>query len=222
MVKSAERTALELKSLENNDKLISGFDDLVVIWKFLIRNISFDFTNKTIDYYSLLRTFNEASTLVKTDSFSNGPSLRISKRYALLWFYLRHIYNTDCNEIFSIYHHHKILIIYLVMELFWTRACSYGINELYPRTIVYLFEKIYENVPQKLEHIMKLVREYNLEHYRNLLGIYRKNSNYIELARFIIGSSREYCPYTTWKIRALAELESYLTQHGRKVVYSTK
>ena len=65
MIKSAERTASELKSLGNNDKLISGFDDLVATWKYLIRNISIDFTNKTIDYYSLLRTFNEVCILLK-------------------------------------------------------------------------------------------------------------------------------------------------------------
>ena len=114
MIKSAERTAFELKSLGNNDKLISGFDDLVAICKYLIRNISIDFTNKTIDYYSLFRTLNEISILIKTDSSSNGPSLRLSKRYALLWFYLRQIYNNNCNVIFDIHHHHKAFIIYLV------------------------------------------------------------------------------------------------------------
>ena len=59
MIKLAERTASELKSLGNNDRLIREFDDLVATWKYLIRNISIDFENKTIDYCSLLRTFNE-------------------------------------------------------------------------------------------------------------------------------------------------------------------
>ena len=117
MVKSAERTASELKFLGNNDKLISGFADLVATCKYLIRNISFDFTNKTIDYYSLLRTFNEVSILVKTHSSSNGPSLRLSKRYALLWFYLLRINNSNCKAIFDIHHHHKTSIIYFVMEI---------------------------------------------------------------------------------------------------------
>ena len=137
MIKLAERIAFKLKSLGNNDKLICGFDDLVAICKYLMRNISIDFTNKSIDYYSLLRTFNEASILVKTDSSSNGLSLRLSKRYALLWFYLHHIYNDDCNVIFDIHHHHKTFIIYLVMFVmeFWKRDYDWGINELYPNKI---------------------------------------------------------------------------------------
>ena len=95
LIRLAERTALELKSLGIKDEFINGFDGLAAIWKYLIRNISFDFDNKTIDYYSLFRTINEIRFIVKTDSSSNGPSLRISKRYALLWFYLRYIYNND-------------------------------------------------------------------------------------------------------------------------------
>ena len=58
------------------------------------------------------------SIFVKTDSSSNGPSLRLSKRYALFWFYLCHIYNNDCNVIFDIHQNHKALISYLVMK-FW-------------------------------------------------------------------------------------------------------
>ena len=140
MIKLAERTASELKSLGDNDKLISGYDDLVATWKYLIRNISIDFTNKTIDYYSLFRTFNEVSILIKTDSSSNGPSLHLSKRYALLWFYLRHIYNNNCNVIFDINHHHKAFIIYLVMELFVIRSYSHCINEIYPNQLRFLLK----------------------------------------------------------------------------------
>ena len=117
MVNSAERTAFELKSLEYNDKLMCWFDDLFATWKYLIGNISIYFANKTFDYYSLLRTFNEVRILIKTDSSSNGPSLHLSKRYALLWLYLRHIYYNNCNVILDIHHHHKTSIIYLVMVL---------------------------------------------------------------------------------------------------------
>ena len=162
MIKLAERTATELKSAGNNDKIISGFDDLVAICKYLIRNISIDFTKKTIDYYSLLRTFNEASILVKTDS-SNGPSLRLSKRYTLLWFYMHHIYNNDCAVIFDINHHHKSFIIYLVIKIGDRfRSCSYGINDLYPNMLRLLFEKLL-NGSQQLESILEHFRGDNFE-----------------------------------------------------------
>ena len=46
VIKLAERTASELKSLGNNDKPISEFDNLVAIWKYLIRNISIDSKTK--------------------------------------------------------------------------------------------------------------------------------------------------------------------------------
>ena len=220
MVKSAERTAFELKSLGNNDKLIGGFDDLIAIWKYLIRNISIDFTNKTIDYYSLFRTLNDISILVKTDSSSNGLSLRLSKRYALLWLYLRYIYLD--NEIFDIYHHHKANTIYLIME-FLGRNHSYGINEFYPNKLRLLFEKLYENGSQKLKLILECLRVSNFERDRNWIGASKKISNYFELARSLSESSGKRFPDTTWRIRALAELEAYLIQHGQEVDdYSTK
>ena len=222
MIKLAERTAFELKSLNINDKLIDGLSDTAITWDYLIRNISIDLDNKTINYHSLLRTFNEASILVKTDSSSIGPSLRLSKRYALLWFYLRHIYINHCKVIFDIHHHHKIFIIYFIVELWWRPLGSY--NGLYPKQLRLLFEELYENEPQQLvhHHILELLRVHNPWSDSNLLGISGKISNYIELGRLITESSKKYLPSTVWKIRAFAELEAYLFHHGQKVDYLTK
>ncbi len=221
MIKLAERSASELKYLRDNDGLISGFDDLVAKWKYLIRNISINFTNKTIDYYSLFRTFNEAKILIKTDLSSKGPSLRLSKCYALLWFYLRHIYLKDCNVIFEIYHHHKAFIVYLVME-FRVRSLGCDINELYPNILRILFEKLYENGSPQFEPILELFSEYNVEYDRNLLEVPEKILNYIELARSFTESSKKYSYTRIWRIKALAELEAYLIQHDRKVDFLTK
>ena len=214
MVKTAESTASELKSLGNNDKLIRGSDDLVAIWKYLIRNISIDFTNKTIDYYSLFRAFNDVSILIKTDSFPNGPSLRLSKRYALLWFYLHNIYYLNCNVIFHIHHHHKAFIVYLVME-FYKR--TWGTYELYPNIIRYLFEKLYGNGSQQLDPILELFIGYNFENYRNWPGVSKNVSNYSELACYFNKCPDENYCVITWKVRALAELEAHLIQHGQKI-----
>ena len=221
MIKLAEETASELKSKGNNDRFISELVNLVATWKYLMRNISIDFENKTIDYYSLLRTFNEVSILIKTDSSSNGPSLRLFKRYALLWFYLRHICNTNCNMIFDIHHHQKIFIFYFVLE-FWGSSFWFGVNELYPNQLRLLFEKLYENGLPQLEPILELFTEYNFEQSRHLLGVSKKISNYIELACSLNEGSKKYSPLKIWEFKALAELEAYLFRHGRKVDYSTK
>ena len=52
LVKFAEKTSSELKSLGINDEFVSRLNDQVVIWEYLTKNISIDFANKTIDYYS--------------------------------------------------------------------------------------------------------------------------------------------------------------------------
>ena len=223
MVKSGERTAFELKSLKINEELISRFSDLIAIWKYLIRNISIDFTDKTIDYYSLLRTFNEASILVKTDSSSIGPSLRLSKRYALLWFYLQYIYKHNCKFIFDIHRHHNVFIIYFIVEL-RSMPLSCRSDELYPDMLRFLFEKLYKNGSPQLDPILELIRGewWCLELYRNWLGITREASNYSELVRFFTESSEKEDPITTWHVRALAELEAYLIQCGQKLDYLTK
>ena len=221
MIKSGEKTAFELRSQGNNDKLISEFNDLVVTCKYLIRNISIDFTNKTIDYYSLFRTLNEIIILIKTDSSSNGSSLRLSNRYSLLWFYLRQIFINNCSVIFDIHHHHKAFIIYLVME-FWTRSGVCGVNELYPNSLRLLIERLYEKGSQQLYPISELLGIYQLKYDRNHLRAPEKISNYIELARSLSENSKKYSLSLIWRIKALAELEVHLFLHGRKVDYSTK
>ena len=97
----------------------------------------------------------------------------------------------------------------------------YSVDE-YSNPLRLLFEKLYENESLLLDHVVKLLRIQNLWLDRTVLGISGKISNYIELDRFIIESSKGYCPITTWKVKALAELETYLIQHGRKVDYSTE
>ena len=105
---------------------------------------------------------------------------------------------------------------------FGTLSSSYDINELYPNTLRFLFEKLYENGSPQLEKpILELFRGYNFEKSCNNLRVSKKISNYSELSCYITEIS-EYSPGTTWKVRALAELEAYLIQHGQQVDYSTK
>ena len=64
LIDIAEKALPELKFLAN-DEFINVFDDQIAISKFLSKNISFDFVNKTIDFYSLFRTFNDIAFIVK-------------------------------------------------------------------------------------------------------------------------------------------------------------
>ena len=196
---------------------ISGFDNWVAIWKYLVRNISIDFENKTIDYHSLSRTIYEIFLIVKTDSSPIGPSLCLSKRYALLWFYLQYIYVNSCSIIFETHHRHKTLTIYFIIKF---QSYVYYFGKFHPSPLRILFKKLSENEPQQLDHILELLRMKDPECDRRSLRISWKFPNYSELARFIVESSKKYCPDITWKVRALAELEAYLIQHGRKVDYT--
>ena len=158
-----------MNSLGIEDKLVNGFTDLVVTCKYLIRNISFDFENQTIDHYSLFRTINEIRFLVNTDSSSNSPPLRISKLYALLWFYLRYIYENCCTEIFEAQHHLKALVISLIMD-FWPTLYP-RVNEfLFPIKLRLQFEKLIEGDSKQLSEIKKILGKYNFHIDCKLLG----------------------------------------------------
>ena len=191
---------------------------MFAICKYLIRNISIDFTNKTIDYYSLLRTFNEASILVKTDSSSNGPSLRLSKRYALLWFYLRHIYFNHCKVIFDIHHHHKIFIIYFIVE-FRRRPWSYRINELYPNMLRFLFEKLYKNGSPQLEPILELFRDaQSLGLIAICLGISEKFQIILSWSVSLLKAPRNKTPLQHGMLERLQNLKPILSNTVGKLI----
>ena len=205
----------ELKSL--GIQLIGGFDDLVSIWKYLIENISIDFANRTIDYYSLFRTVSEINFIINKEPPSSGSTLRLSKRFALLWVYLRHIRMNNCNVIFDIPHCHRALIIHLSVDF---GIYSYNVNEFYPSRLKPLFKILSKTGPPQLNCIMKLLRNNNLEYESRLLGIPKKISSFSKLARSIPEKCKRELPDVAWRVRALAELEIYLTRRCQKIDYS--
>lgn len=74
LIKLAEKACSELNSLEINDnyiKFINEISYLIAIWKYFVENISVDFANQTIEYYS--RTFSEIGFIVKTIPPFNEP-----------------------------------------------------------------------------------------------------------------------------------------------------
>ena len=137
--------------------LLNGFDDLAAIWRFLIRNISINFDNKTIDYYSLLRTFNEINFILRTDP-SHSVSLCLSKRYALLWFYLRHTHESSSTAILKVYQF-EASILYLLMKFDLT--IEYELDEFYPSQLCDQFGKFDESNSIGLNHIVTLLKRYD-------------------------------------------------------------
>ena len=207
LVKSAEITSSGLKTLGIKDKLVNEFVDRVVIWKYLIRKISIDFENQTIDYHSLFRTINEIRFIIKTDSSSINPSLHLSKRYALLFLYLRHIFSKNCTVIFETHHQLKAFTINLIMDdaLFYQ-----GDNEFFfPSRLRLQFEKIIKGGPWQLGVIKEILGKKDVQNYCFGLGI-KSVSSFVELTYFL-DEGRDF-PSLKWQVRALGEIERYLAR----------
>ena len=182
-----------------------------------------------------LRTINNISFLIKTDSFSSRSTMLLSKYYALLWFYLCHI-SDKCIIIFDMSHlRYKAFIIYLIME-FWGKSNGDNDNEFHPNRLKLLFERSHEFRPLPLDSIAKLLKEFQVGNdikimsresncqisYRfgcDVLKAPREISSFVELDHFLTRKIRQDYPITTWRIRALAELEIYLVRHGLKSDY---
>ena len=125
------------------------------------------------------------ASLSKRIPHQNGLSLCLSKSYALIWVYLRHINLNNYNVIFDLRRQHRVLIFCLILEL-------RGNNKFYSNRVKLLFKKFCKNGSLQLDPISMLLRKYPLKYDRDLLGIPEKITNYIELARSLSESSKKY------------------------------
>lgn len=220
LIDIAEKALTELKSLVNDDLFINGFGDLIAIGKFLTKNISFDFVNKTIDFYSLFRTFNEISFIVTQDPQTDGPSLCLSKRYALFWVYLCHIHRNRCTDIFGAHYRGRALIIYFILEFRFSFYDNCFGGKFYPNRLDCQFVKLYKNGSPQLGFITEHLESYNLQRDCLGLGISEKVSSFAKLTHFLSEKLERDFSFVTWRVRALAELESYTIRNGLKFQYS--
>ena len=175
LINLAERTIFELRALGINDALISEISDPISIWKFLVKNISIDFVNKTIEYYSLFRMLSEINFIIDKSPHSNSPNLQLSKRLALLYVYLRYIYLNLYDDIFDLpHHHHRTSVIYLVME-FWGLRGHYS-NGFYPERLMLQIENLNKSGSPRLnlfENIFEKVQTWTI-----FLFVKRSKENY--------------------------------------------
>ena len=216
LVRTVEKDYSALKPRGINGWPIDGLEDRIAIWKFLIKNISFDFTCKTINYYSLFRTFCEIRSIIKMDHFDDDFP-RLAKLCSLLWFYLDRIYRTNCNAIFDLHDNHKPLIISLVINVGnWNHNFSPH-EEFNSIRLANYLKELYKT---DLMHL-NLISGFRLENmprsYCRLLKAPYKISSFSELIYFLKDKEISPSRYLVWKIRALAELELYLSRNGKRI-----
>ena len=156
MIETVEKIYPELKSRGVDDEFVNNLEERIAIWKFLIKNISIDFNEHTVDYDSLFRTFNEIRYIIKMNLSSEKAS-RLSKLCSLLWYYLNRIYNTHCLIIFDSHHHYKPLIISLIKKVGdWSRDMD-SLGEFNSNRLSSYLKELYKDDLKHLNLSMKIL-----------------------------------------------------------------
>ena len=209
LIKLAKKTSNELKSIGINDEIVKGLDNLIAIWNYLIRNISIDFVNETIDFYSLIRTLNEIIFISQAGPSLNDPTKRLSRLYALIWVYLCHIDN-GCTAIFDMYRH-KTLMIFLIQNFDW--SYDYTRNVFHPDHLQIQFERLNEAGLPTLNDIARLLEEFGPPQIECIrLKIAKKVVSFAEVALLLDEELVRLHPGNTWRVKALALLEAYIAR----------
>ena len=182
LIREAEIISFEMKSQGVVDEIIDTVSNQAPSWKFLVKNISIDSANKTIDYDSLIHNFNEIVFILKKVP-SLDSSVRLYKLRSLLWAYLYHIHEANCNMIFNI-RHYNTGIICLILELrsgFFDNLSSD--KEILYNLGLYL-EKLYKNGKLQCTPIVKLLKKWSLQFYCKYVKVPKKVSSFFEMSLF--------------------------------------
>ena len=204
LVKEAEMISSKLKLLGENERLVEKLDKIDT-WKFLVNNFSYDFTNQTVDFHSLFRTFSEINSIFKSSPLNN-PSSHLNNLLALFWVYLSSIYRVDCFAIFSEHHRHKALVLYIILE-FWGSFYDDDVR-FYPKRLIPLFENLYRDGLLQLKPIEELLKKFDPQEQARLYGVFiQEVSSFRKLSHL---AGMHLTPLAKWKVRGLAELEYYI------------
>lgn len=226
LIKLVQRTWAEIKFFEidrRNEIHIKKLKNRINVWEFIIKNVSIDFSEQSIDYQSFLRIFTEICHIVKAGSQSNINPLRLSNLYALLWFYMHSVWFVECTNIFNIYHQDKALVIYLIIRL-WGEFRLYGYDfggEFYPHDLKFHVESLFSQRSLKLDPIINFLEKKDPQTYFKPFILPRKNSNYNELRHLLECGyfKKSLNPSKVWYIIALAEIEIFVSRRCMKVKY---
>ena len=219
LITEAEGTLLRLDSLgigllhiASGTVLRDILNYRIEICKYLARKIDTDFPAEKINYLSLFSTFDEIIRTLTNHFHSNTTTFYLPKLCALLHIYLHHIYKNHCTAVFDTNDKHKALVIYLAMK--------FGPGTKRPRieycssVLMLHLQVLYETFSLSLDHIENFMKKCNPQYYRYLLG---EASNFSELAKLLNDNFNQLHPWGSWEIRALAELERFISQNGLKV-----
>ena len=219
MIESVERIHPELKFRGVDDELVNNLDERIAIWKFLIKNISIDFNEHTVNYDSLYRTFNEIRYIIKMNLSSEKAS-QLSKLCSLLYYYIHRIYETHCLAIFESHHNYNSLIISLIIKVYyWTLEID-SLGEFNSNRLSSYLKKLYKDDFKHLNLSMEILKTRNPnKEISYVMKNLRKVSSFFELTRFFTDKFEKNFACWAWEFKALAELESYLNRNGLKVCY---
>ena len=219
MIETVERIYSQLKSRGVDDKFVNNLKDRIAIWKFLIKNISIDFSQKTIDYDSLFHTFYEIRYMIKMN-LSSEKALHLSKLCSLLWYYLNRIYETHCSAIFESHHRYKPLIISLIKRVGDWLQESYLSGEFNSNRLSTYLKELYIDDLNHLNLSLEILETRNPnDEVQFVMKNLRKVSSFFELTRFFTDKFEQKYPSKAWNYKAYAELEYYLKRNGLKVCY---
>ena len=220
LVAEAEGTLLRLENLGIGVMHSPSGTDLkdilnyrIDICKFLVRKIDTDFSAEKINYLSLFSTFDEIIRILKNKLHSSTTTFYLPKLCALLHIYLYHIYKNHCTAVFDTNDKHKALVIYLAMKL-GKGAHRHRYIEYYSSVLMLHLQVLYETYSLRLDPIENFLKKYNPRYYLYLLG---EAPNFSELAKLLNDDFNKAYPKESWKIKALAELELFVSQNGKKV-----
>jgi hypothetical protein len=214
LIKIAEKAFLELEFLGMTDYSVEGFGERIATWKFLTKNISFEFSKKMIDYNSLICTFSEIRSIIRNNPQAQDDSMRLGKLCSLLWVYLDRIYSSKCGGIFDLSHLHKIHIISLLLKFGSWNSDFDSYHEFNSGSIRIILVNIYKSESSWLNFINDILREEHPCSYRVKLNVKKEISSFAELSNFIDYDDLMQSPTCIWKVRLLAELERYLGRNA--------
>jgi hypothetical protein len=213
LLKIAKRSYKEINSIGQIDqRMHANLENRINVWDYLIKNVSLNFENKSVNYYSLSLAFNEIRSIIMSGK-SNDNS-KLSKLSTLLWFYLYKIYINDCMLVFEEIHGRKSIYLYLIQRL-WEPNYQYQYFEDYhAERIQNLLQELYKGGTLQLIPIRRFLNSNNPRCYNQGLKKAKNVSTFNELSRFLEYEIFKKTKCQTWKVKAFVEIESILLLHS--------
>jgi hypothetical protein len=187
----------------------------ISVWTFLLRHLSFDYDNKSIDINSLLLTFSRIKVLIKSDyrSIPEGTD-RLHKICYLFIFYLENIRLNNFELLFELKDFCKAPLLYLFrkMVLVWcvNNNQSFATWELLMRYFLYDFNELFtQSGHYDYSHIRKFikVKSYLLSKNQITYKLSETPKSFTHLIHLLGPNLLKKHKADLWEVRVIYELE---------------